>query len=133
MASGILSFYEYLGNIPTQFENLNSYFHMSSTVRSLFRYDTEIWSRMRQPSAAKQAEYLKTDSARILNNIFRVRLGQGHLNQKATLIRPFQFSIFPYKLCFCDISGGRTFLRSIYRFRTQLIETFSTFSLRLSA
>jgi hypothetical protein len=32
---------------------------------------------------------------------------QGHLNQKATLIRPFQFSIFPYKLCFCDISGGR--------------------------
>jgi hypothetical protein len=60
-------------------------------------------------------------------------LNQGHLNQKATLIRPFQFSILPYKLCFCDISGGRTFLRSIYRFRTQLIETFSTFSLRLSA
>jgi hypothetical protein len=27
-------------------------------------------------SAAKQAEYLKTDSARILNNIFRVRLGK---------------------------------------------------------
>jgi hypothetical protein len=49
---------------------------------------------------------------------------QGHLNQKATLIRPFQFSIFPYKLCFCDISGGRTFLRSIYRFQTQSIETF---------
>jgi hypothetical protein len=55
------------------------------------------------------------------------RFHQGHLNQKATLIRPFQFSIFPYKLCFCDISGGRTFLRSIYRFRTQSIETFSTF------
>jgi hypothetical protein len=52
---------------------------------------------------------------------------QGRLNQKATLIRPFQFSIFPYKLCFCDISGGRTFLRSIYRFRTQSIETFSSF------
>jgi hypothetical protein len=56
-----------------------------------------------------------------------LNLMQGHLNQKATLLRPFQFSIFPYKLCFCDISGGRTFLRSIYRFRTQSIETFSTF------
>jgi hypothetical protein len=64
---------------------------------------------------------------------YKQKLNQGHLNQKATLIRPFQFSIFPYKLCFCDISSGRTFLRSIYRFRTQLIETFSTFSLRLSA
>jgi hypothetical protein len=30
----------------------------------------------RQPSAAKDAEYLKTDSTRILNNIFRVRLGK---------------------------------------------------------
>jgi hypothetical protein len=43
----------------------NSYFHMSCAVRSLFRYEAEI-----------QAEYLKTDSARILNNIFRVRLGK---------------------------------------------------------
>jgi hypothetical protein len=48
----------------------NSYFHMSSAVRSLFRYEAEIWSTRRQPSAAKQAEYRKTDS-----NIFRVRLG----------------------------------------------------------
>jgi hypothetical protein len=62
-----------------------------------------------------------------------VHAAQGRLNQKATLIRPFQFSIFPYKLCFCDISGGRTFLRSIYRFRTQSIETFPLFILRLSA
>jgi hypothetical protein len=54
----------------------NSYFHMSSAVRSLFRYEAEILSTRRQPSAAKQAEYLKTDSARILNNIFRVRLGK---------------------------------------------------------
>jgi hypothetical protein len=29
-----------------------------------------------EPSDAKEAEYLKTDSARILNNIFRVRLGK---------------------------------------------------------
>jgi hypothetical protein len=49
---------------------------MSSVVKSLFRYEAEIWSTRRQPSAAKQAEYLKTDSARILNDIFRVRLGK---------------------------------------------------------
>jgi hypothetical protein len=49
---------------------------MSSAVRSLFKYEAKIWSRRRQPSAAKQAEYLKTDSARILNCIFRVRLGK---------------------------------------------------------
>jgi hypothetical protein len=47
---------------------------MSGAVRSLFRYEAEILSTRRQPNAAKQAEYLKTDSARILNNIFRVRL-----------------------------------------------------------
>jgi hypothetical protein len=40
---------------------LNSYFHMSSAIRSLLRYE---------------AEYLITESARILNNIFRVRLGK---------------------------------------------------------
>jgi hypothetical protein len=69
----------------------------------------------------------------LCNKSLHVATYQGHLNQKATLIRPFQFSIFPYKLCFCDISGGRTFLRSIYRFRTQSIETFPLFILRLSA
>jgi hypothetical protein len=49
---------------------------MSSAVKSLLRYEAEILSTRRQPSAAKQAEYLKIDCARISNNIFRVRLGK---------------------------------------------------------
>jgi hypothetical protein len=43
---------------------------MSSAVR----YEAEIGSTRRQPSDAKQAKYLKSDSARILNKVFRVRL-----------------------------------------------------------
>jgi hypothetical protein len=43
---------------------------MSSAVR----YEAEIGSTRRQPSDAKEAKYLKSDTARILNKVFCVRL-----------------------------------------------------------
>jgi hypothetical protein len=46
---------------------------MSSAVRSLFRYEARRVSRV---TKNRLNTYLKTDSARILNNVFRVRLGK---------------------------------------------------------
>jgi hypothetical protein len=78
----------------------NSYFHMSSAVRSLFRYEAEVWSTRRQPSDAKQAEYLTTDSGRILNNVFRVRLGKVLKNN---IILTYGFSLFFFFNCIFHI------------------------------
>jgi hypothetical protein len=49
-----------------------------------------------EPSDAKEAEYLKTDSARILNNIFRVRLGKVLKN--IDLLKILRLSLTDVKL-----------------------------------
>jgi hypothetical protein len=66
---------QFVFSIPARSSYLwNSYFHMSSAVRSLFRYEARGVSRVMQNTGRiPDAKYLKSDSARILNNVFRVR------------------------------------------------------------
>jgi hypothetical protein len=60
-----------------------SYFHMSSAVRSLFRYEAEIWSTRRQSSAQNRPNTWKlTAHEFLLNNIFRVYLSKVLKNNK---------------------------------------------------
>jgi hypothetical protein len=59
------------------FEYYNSYFHMSSAVRSLFRYEAEIWARgVSQVLQNRPNTWKLTAHEYWISNIFRVRLGK---------------------------------------------------------
>jgi hypothetical protein len=96
----------------------NSYFHMSGAVRSLFRYEARRVSRV---TKNRLNTYLKTDSARILNNVFRVRLGKVlktinyvNVNFKVIFDRYRYFSYYSQKMISPYYFGPSVLIAPVY-------------------